>query len=85
MTSGKKLSAFAKFAWFALAYNIVVILWGVFLRASYSGDGCGQHWITCHGEAVPSAPELKTLIEFSHRGAAPNAGPGGVNFAGGVV
>ncbi|HMT07123.1 MAG TPA: COX15/CtaA family protein [Pyrinomonadaceae bacterium] len=67
MTSGKKLSAFAKFAWFALAYNIVVILWGVFLRASYSGDGCGQHWITCHGEAVPSAPELKTLIEFSHR------------------
>lgn len=67
MTSFRKLSGFAKFAWFALAYNIVVILWGVFLRASYSGDGCGQHWITCHGEAIPSAPELKTLIEFSHR------------------
>lgn len=66
-TSSTKLSAFAKFAWFALAYNIVVILWGVFLRATYSGDGCGQHWITCHGEAIPSAPELKTLIEFSHR------------------
>src|SRR5690606_39002171 len=48
-------------------YNIVVILWGVFLRASYSGDGCGQHWITCGGEAIPSAPQLKTLIEFSHR------------------
>jgi heme a synthase len=62
-----KLSGFAKYAWFAVAYNLVVILWGVFLRASYSGDGCGQHWITCHGEAIPSAPELKTLIEFSHR------------------
>lgn len=67
MTSSTKLSAFAKFAWFALAYNIVVILWGVFLRATHSGDGCGTHWLTCHGEAIPSAPELKTLIEFSHR------------------
>ena len=62
-----KLDAFAKFAWFALAYNLVVILWGVFLRASYSGDGCGQHWLTCGGEAIPSAPQLKTVIEFSHR------------------
>ena len=38
-----------------------------FLRASKSGDGCGQHWLTCHGEVIPSAPELKTVIEFSHR------------------
>lgn len=60
-------SRFAKFAWFTLAYNVVVILWGVFLRASKSGDGCGQHWLTCHGELIPSAPELKTIIEFSHR------------------
>lgn len=62
-----KHSRFAKFAWFVLAYNIVVILWGVFLRASKSGDGCGQHWLTCHGEVFPTAPELKTVIEFSHR------------------
>jgi heme A synthase len=62
-----KLSGFARYAWFLLAYNVVVILWGVFLRASKSGDGCGQHWLTCHGEVLPSAPELKTVIEFSHR------------------
>lgn len=67
MNTETKLSGFAKYAWFALAYNIVVILWGVFLRASKSGDGCGQHWLTCHGEVIPSAPELKTVIEFSHR------------------
>lgn len=67
MNEGPRLTAFAKFAWFSLAYNIVVILWGVFLRASHSGDGCGQHWLTCQGEAIPSAPELKTVIEFSHR------------------
>lgn len=67
MAEELKLSRFAKYAWFVLAYNLVVILWGVFLRASKSGDGCGQHWLTCRGEVVPSAPEIKTVIEFSHR------------------
>lgn len=67
MNAELKLSKFAKYAWFVLAYNIVVILWGVFLRASKSGDGCGQHWLTCNGEVVPSAPQLKTVIEFTHR------------------
>lgn len=62
-----KLSKFARYAWFVLAFNLVVILWGVFLRASKSGDGCGQHWLTCNGEVIPSAPQLKTIIEFSHR------------------
>lgn len=61
------ISRFAIFAWFVLGYNIVVILWGVFLRASKSGDGCGQHWLTCHGEVLPAAPEFKTIIEFTHR------------------
>ncbi len=67
MKTTVRISGFAKFAWFTLAYNVLVILWGVFLRASKSGDGCGQHWLTCHGEVIPSAPELKTIIEFSHR------------------
>lgn len=67
MNTELKSSKFARYAWFVLAYNIVVIIWGVFLRASKSGDGCGQHWLTCHGEIVPSAPQLKTIIEFSHR------------------
>ena len=62
-----KLNNFARFAWAVLGWNIVVILWGVFLRASKSGDGCGQHWLTCQGEVIPSAPALKTVIEFSHR------------------
>lgn len=60
-------STFTKFAWAALLFNIVVILWGVFLRASKSGDGCGRHWLTCGGEVIPTAPQLKTVIEFSHR------------------
>ena len=67
MNTEIKLDKYARYAWFVLAYNVVVILWGVFLRASKSGDGCGQYWLTCHGEVIPSAPELKTVIEFSHR------------------
>ena len=67
MGTETKLDRFAKYAWFVLAFNMVVILWGVFLRASKSGDGCGQHWLTCNGEILPSAPQLKTVIEFSHR------------------
>lgn len=67
MENPSRSSSFTKFAWFTLVYNIVVILWGVFLRASKSGDGCGQHWLTCQGEVIPSAPQLKTIIEFSHR------------------
>src|SRR5438270_13696333 len=65
--SRPKLTAFAPYAWFTLAWNLLVSLWGVFLRASKAGDGCGQHWLTCQGEVIPSAPQLKTVIEYSHR------------------
>lgn len=58
---------FTKFAWFVLIFNLAVILWGVFLRASLSGDGCGQHWLTCNGEVIPETPQFKTVIEFTHR------------------
>lgn len=67
MSRQQKLTGFARYAWITLGWNLIVILWGVFLRASKSGDGCGQHWVTCQGEFIPSAPELKTIIEFSHR------------------
>ncbi len=67
MDNYPKLKAFANYARFVLLFNVLVILWGVFLRASKSGDGCGEHWLTCHGEVIPSAPEFKTVIEFTHR------------------
>jgi heme A synthase len=67
MFENPKQKTFLKYAWFVFGFNVLVILWGVFLRASHSGDGCGEHWLTCHGEIIPSAPELKTVIEFLHR------------------
>lgn len=61
------LPRFARYAWGVLAYNIVVILWGAFVRATGSGAGCGSHWPLCNGQVVPRAPQVETLIEFSHR------------------
>lgn len=58
---------FAPYAWLTLGYTVFVILWGAMVRITGSGAGCGQHWPTCHGEIVPTAPELETLIEFGHR------------------
>lgn len=56
-----------RFAWGVLGYNILVILWGAFVRATGSGAGCGSHWPTCNGEVIPRAPSVETMIEYSHR------------------
>jgi heme A synthase len=58
---------FARYAWFVLAYNLFVILWGAFVRASGSGAGCGGHWPLCNGVPVPRSPQAETIVEFAHR------------------
>jgi cytochrome c oxidase assembly protein subunit 15 len=60
-------SAVADFAWFAVIYHVAVILWGAYVRASRSGAGCGNHWPLCNGTILPVAPQLETIIEFTHR------------------
>jgi heme A synthase len=50
-----------------LGINLLVILWGAFVRASGSGAGCGAHWPLCNGQIVPQAPATATLIELTHR------------------
>jgi heme A synthase len=55
------------FAWLVLAYNVAVILWGAYVRATGSGAGCGEHWPLCNGVVIPRAPSTATIIEFSHR------------------
>ena len=61
------MSRFARYAWGVLGYNILVVLWGAYVRASGSGAGCGEHWPTCNGEVVPRASSIETMIEFTHR------------------
>jgi heme a synthase len=58
---------FTRYAWGVLAWNLLVILWGAYVRASKSGAGCGSHWPLCNGEVIPHAAELTTIIEFGHR------------------
>lgn len=58
---------FAAYAWLVTALTLAVILWGAFVRASKSGDGCGDHWPLCNGSVVPDAQSTKTLVEFAHR------------------
>lgn len=60
-------AAFTRFAWFVLALNLAVIVWGGFVRASGSGAGCGAHWPLCNGVVVPQDPKIETLIELGHR------------------
>ena len=56
-----------RFAWTYLAYLFAVILFGAWVRISGSGNGCGNHWPVCNGEIIPQAPNIKTVIEFTHR------------------
>jgi heme A synthase len=58
---------FAHYSWLVLTYNLLVILWGAYVRATGSGAGCGSHWPLCNGEVLPRAPRAETIIEFTHR------------------
>ncbi len=58
---------FARYAWGVLIWNVLTILWGAYVRATGAGAGCGSHWPLCNGVVVPRAPELETLVEFTHR------------------
>jgi heme A synthase len=62
---------FARYAWAVLAYNLGVVLWGAFVRATGSGAGCGNHWPLCNGTVTQgpggAPPSAATIIEFTHR------------------
>lgn len=58
---------FSRYAWGVLGLNLLVILWGAYVRATGSGAGCGRHWPLCNGEVVPRSPQLETVIELTHR------------------
>ncbi|MEF2280169.1 COX15/CtaA family protein [Deinococcus sp. YIM 134068] len=57
----------SRLAWAALAYNVLVILWGAVVRITGAGAGCGDHWPLCNGVVLPQSPALHTVIELSHR------------------
>jgi heme A synthase len=54
-------------AWSVLIFNVVVVLGGAIVRATGSGDGCGESWPRCTDRLLPTNPGVETVIEFSHR------------------
>jgi heme A synthase len=67
MNYSMKLNRFAAYAWGVVAYNLLVIVWGAYVRASGAGAGCGSHWPLCNGEIIPHSKGIETLIELTHR------------------
>lgn len=62
-----RLNRYAIFSWSTLGYVLLVIVWGAYVRATGSGAGCGSHWPLCNGEVMPRAPQVETMIEYTHR------------------
>ena len=58
---------FSIVAWSTLVFTVGVILGGLVVRATGSGDGCGESWPKCGDQFIPPNPTVETLIEFSHR------------------
>lgn len=54
-------------SWAIVFYTILIIAWGAWVRISGSGDGCGDHWPLCKGQAFPLGHSGKTWIEVFHR------------------
>ncbi|MGI9665832.1 MAG: COX15/CtaA family protein [Acidimicrobiia bacterium] len=54
-------------SWGTLAFNVLVILGGTIVRATGSGDGCGDSWPKCGDQFIPPNPTVETLIEYMHR------------------
>lgn len=50
-----------------LVFDVLVILWGAFVRISFSGDGCGTSWPLCEGRMIPSETTHSQWIEWTHR------------------
>ncbi|HXW91245.1 MAG TPA: COX15/CtaA family protein [Terriglobales bacterium] len=57
----------ARFAWATLCFNVAVVLWGAFVRATGSGAGCGNKWPACGGSVLGTSAKAQTIVEFTHR------------------
>ncbi|GCF08413.1 COX15/CtaA family protein [Dictyobacter arantiisoli] len=47
--------------------SYLVLLLGVTVTQTDSGQGCGNSWPFCHGDIVPNFLSINTVYEYSHR------------------
>jgi heme a synthase len=62
-----EMSQVRRFAWAALYWNVAVVLWGAYVRATGSGAGCGNRWPLCDGDVVGANANAQAIVEFTHR------------------
>jgi heme A synthase len=67
---------FSIVAWSTLAFNLAVVAGGTVVRATGSGDGCGETWPKCGDQFIPPNATIETLIEYTHRVSSVLAGLG---------
>jgi cytochrome c oxidase assembly protein subunit 15 len=67
VTARDRSQLLTRFAWFVLAFMVLVVLEGAVVRATSSGGGCGNRWPLCNGDFFPHHPRLATVIEYTHR------------------
>lgn len=48
----------------------IMVLLGVLVTTTKSGQGCGNTWPFCHGEIIPGTLTIQGIVEYSHRTAA---------------
>jgi heme A synthase len=60
------MAKLVRYAWFVLVFNVGVIAFGAFVRATGSGAGCGRSWPTCQPAVSPEG-EAERAIELMHR------------------
>ncbi len=58
---------FSDLAWAVLTFTVLVVLGGAIVRATGSGDGCGESWPVCADRIFPANPGIETVIEYGHR------------------
>jgi hypothetical protein len=63
----REVSQVVRFAWTTLYWNVAVILWGAYVRATGSGAGCGNRWPLCDADVVGTSAKAQTIVEFTHR------------------
>lgn len=56
-----------RWSWALLWLTVGVIVGGSLVRATGSGDGCGESWPRCEGSLFPLGGGTETTIEFAHR------------------
>ena len=65
--SGLNTSSFRTYNIIFLMYTLATVAWGAIVRATGSGDGCGNHWPFCDGEVLPVFNSYHRVFEFAHR------------------